>query len=337
MIARREFITLLGGAAAAWPLAARAQERVRRIGWISAIEGDDPQTERRLAALHRGLHRLGWIDGRNVRVDLRSGSGTEKLRKNIAELIALAPDVLLSSGAASLALLLQATRTIPIVFANVADPVGAGFIDSLAEPGGNATGFLQAEYILSGKLAELLKEIAPTVKRAAVLRDPTITAAIGQFAIIQSVAPSLGLDVRAVNVRRADEIERAIAAFVRSGPGGLIVPAGATAAVNRRRIIALAAQHKLPSVYSGRIFVSDGGLVSYGPDNLVQFEQMATYIDRILKGAKPADLPVQAPTKYELVINLKTAKALGLDGAADAARPRRRGDRVTGRKREGSK
>jgi putative ABC transport system substrate-binding protein len=309
---RREFIGLLGGAVASWPLAVRAQERARRIGWISALEGDDPQTETRLAALHRGLQRLGWIDGRNVRVDLRSGSGPEKLRKNIAELISLAPDVLLSSGAASLAQLLQATRTIPIVFANVADPVGAGFIDSLAEPGGNATGFLQAEYILSGKLAELLKEIAPTVTRAAVLRDPTITAAIGQFAIIQSVAPSLGLDVRAVNVRQADEIERALAKFVHSGPGGLIVPAGATAAVNRRRIIALAARYNLPAVYSGRIFVSDGGLVSYGPDNLVQFEQMATYIDRILKGAKPADLPVQAPTKYELVVNLKTAKALGL-------------------------
>jgi ABC-type uncharacterized transport system substrate-binding protein len=314
-VKRREFITLLGGAAAAWPLAAHAQqtERMRRIGVIMAIEDDDPQTQRRLAALHRGLQQLGWVDGRNIRVDVRSGSGTEKLRKNISELIALSPDVLLSAGAASLAQLLQATRAVPIVFANVADPVGAGFIDSLAQPGGNATGFLQAEYGLSGKLVELLKEIAPGVTRAAVLRDPTITAAIGQFAVIQVVAPSLGLDVRAVNVRQADEIERAITAFARSGAGGLIVPAGATASVNRGRIIALAARHKLPAVYSGRIFVGDGGLMSYGPDNLTQFEQAATYIDRILKGAKPADLPVQAPTKYDLVINLKTAKALGLE------------------------
>jgi putative ABC transport system substrate-binding protein len=211
----------------------------------------------------------------------------KNLGRNVKELIALAPDVLLSSGAASLAHLLQATRTIPIVFVNVADPVGAGFIDSLAEPGGNATGFLQSEYSLNGKLAELLKEIAPTITRAAVLRDPTITAAIGQFAVIQSVAPSLGLDVRAVNVRQADEIDRGIAAFARSGHGGLIVPSGATANVNRSRIIALAAKHKLPAVYGNRIFAGDGGLVSYGPDNLAQFEQVATYVDRILKGEKP--------------------------------------------------
>ena len=312
---RREFLVALGGGAAAWPFMARAQqgERFRRIGVITAIEDDDPQTQRRMAALHRGLQQLGWVDGRNIRVDLRSGSGTEKLRKNISELIALAPDVLLSTGAASLAPLLQATRTIPIVFANVADPVGAGFIDSLAQPSGNATGFLQAEYGLSGKLAELLKEIAPGVTRAAVLRDPTITAAIGQFAVIQSVAPSLGLDVRAVNVRQADEIERAITSFARSGAGGLIVPSGATAAVNRGLIIALATRHKLPAVYGGRIFVGDGGLMSYAADNVPQFEQAATYIDRILKGEKPGDLPVQAPTKYELVINLKTAKAIGLE------------------------
>ena len=309
---RREFIGFVGGAMA-WSLATRAQERVRRIGWISAIEGDDPQTQTRLAALRRGLQKLGWIDGGNVRVDLRSGSGVEILRKNIAELITAGPDVLLSSGAASLEQLLRATRTIPIVFANVADPVGAGLIDSLAQPGGNATGFLREEYSLNGKLAELLKQIAPTVTRAAVLRDPTIAAAIGQFAVIQSVAPSLGLDIRAVNVRQTDDIERGITAFARSGPGGLIVVSGATGASNRRRIIALAAQYKLPSVYSGRIFVSDGGLLSYGPDNLAQFEQMAAYIDRILRGAKPAELPVQAPTKYELIINLKTAKTLGLE------------------------
>jgi putative ABC transport system substrate-binding protein len=313
---RREFVTLLGGAAVAWPLSARAQqsERIRRIGMIVSLEDDDPQTQRRMAALHRGLQQLGWIDGRNIRIDLRSGADTEeKRRRNISELIALSPDVLLSAGAASLAVLLQMTRTIPIVFANVADPVGAGFIDSLAQPGGNATGFLDAEYSLSGKLAELLKEIAPVVTRAAVLRDPTISAAIGQFAVIQSVAPSLGLDVRAVNVRQADEIERSITAFARSGAGGLIVPASATASVNRGRIIALAARHKLPAVYSARIFVGDGGLMSYAADTVPQFEQAATYIDRILKGEKPADLPVQAPTKYELAINLKTAKALGIE------------------------
>jgi putative ABC transport system substrate-binding protein len=310
---RRAFLALVGGAAAAWPFPTYAQERVKVIGWISAIGLDDVQTDARLAALHRGLRKLGWIDGRNVRVELRSGSGMENLRKNIAELIALSPDVLLSSGAASLQQLLPATKTIPIVFANVSDPVGAGFIDSLAQPGGNATGFLQAEYGLSGKLAELLKQIAPSVKRAAVLRDTTITAAIGQFGVIQAVAPSLGLDIRAVNVREADEIDRGIAAFARSGPGGLIVTSGATATIHRRRIIALAERYKLPAVYSGRIFAADGGLLSYGADNIAQFEQMATYIDRVFKGAKPADLPVQAPTKYELIINLKTAKAIGLD------------------------
>jgi putative ABC transport system substrate-binding protein len=295
------------------PFVARAQaERMKRIGVIMGIEGDDPQVQRRMVALHRGLHQLGWVEGRNLRVDFRSGSGAERLRKNIAELIALGPDILLSGGAASLGPLLQATRTIPVVFANVADPVGAGFIDSLAQPGGNATGFMQAEYGLSAKMAELLKELAPDVTRIAVLRDTTNTAAIGQFAIIQYVAPSLGLDVRSVNVRRADEIERAISVFARSAPGGLIVPAGATASVNRGRIIALAAQYKLPAVYSARIFVGDGGLISYGPDNLAQFEQVAAYVDRILKGENPANLPVQAPTKYELIINLKTSKMLGL-------------------------
>ena len=307
---RREFLGALG--AAAWPALARAQDRVKRIGWISAIEFDDVQTRARLAALHRGLQKLGWIEGQNLRVELRTGSGVENLRRNIAELIALSPDLLVSSGAASLQQLLPATRTIPIVFANVSDPVGAGFIDSLAQPGGNATGFLQTEYGVSGKLAELLKQIAPTVTRAAVLRDPTIAGAIGHFAIVQSVAPSLGLDIRAVNVREAAEIDRGIAAFARSGPGGLIVVSGATASNNRRQIIALADRYKLPAVYSSRIFASDGGLVSYGPDNLTQFEQMAVYVDRILNGAKPAELPVQAPTKYELVVNLKAAKALGL-------------------------
>jgi putative ABC transport system substrate-binding protein len=307
---RREFLGALG--ASVWPALAVAQQRVKLIGWLTAFDSDDVQTQSRLAAMHRGLQKLGWIEGRNLRVELRAGSGAENLRKNIAELIALSPDLLVSSGAASLQQLLPATRTIPIVFANVSDPVGAGFIDSLAHPGGNATGFLQTEYGVSGKLAELLKQIAPTITRAAVLRDPTIAGAIGHFAIVQSVAPSLGLDIRAVNVRDAEEIDRGIAAFARSGAGGLIVVSGATANIHRERIIALADRYKLPAVYSSRIFVGEGGLLSYGPDNLAQFEQMATYIDRILKGARPADLPVQAPTKYELAINVRTAKALGL-------------------------
>ncbi len=309
---RRKFLGLLGGAAAAWPLAARAQDRVRRIGWLSAIELDDPLNQHRLSALRHGLQLLGWVEGRNLVIDVRFRPGTANIRKNAAELIALKPDVLLCSGAASLAELLPATRTIPIVFANVADPVGAGFVDSLAEPGGNATGFLQAEYSLNGKHAELLKQIAPNVTRVGVLRNSTITAAIGQFAVIQAVAPSLGLDIRAINVRQRDEIGRGLAAFARSANGGLIVTAGATTNIYRRWIIELAAQYKLPAVYSSRTFVREGGLVSYGANELAQFEHMANYIDRILKGAKPADLPVQAPTKYELVINFKTAKALGL-------------------------
>jgi ABC-type uncharacterized transport system substrate-binding protein len=311
---RREVLAVLGGAAV-WASATRAQqnERVRRIGWLSGIDGNDPVTQERLATLRRGLQQLGWIDGRNVHIELRSGAGPEEFRERAAELVALSPDLLLSSGAASLPALLQATRTIPILFVNIADPVGTGFIDSLAEPGGNATGFLQAEYALSGKMAEVLKQIAPTITRAAVLRDTTIISSIGQFAVIQSVAPSLRLDVRAINVHRADEIEQGIAAFARSGQGGLIVPSGATVNVHRNLIIALAARHRLPAIYSNRTFVSDGGLISYGPDILVQFQQIATYIDRVLKGAKPADLPVQAPSKYELIINLKTAKVLGIE------------------------
>jgi putative ABC transport system substrate-binding protein len=310
---RREFIAAVGGAAA-WPLVARAQqgERVRRIGVIMALEGDDPQMRARLAAFRAGLQQLGWVEGRNLRIDVRSNSGAQNIRKNIAELIALAPDVLLSAGIASLGPLLQATRSLPVVFVNVTDPVGAGLIDSLAQPGSNATRFLQSEYGLSGKLPELLKQIAPGVTRAAVLRDLALTVGIGQFAVIQSVAPSLGLDVRPINMRDAADIERGVVAFVRSGHGGLIVTSGAIGNVHRARIIALAAQYKLPAVYPTRIFVSDGGLISYGPNTVDQFRQAASYVDRILKGEKPADLPVQAPTKYELVINLKTAKALGL-------------------------
>jgi putative ABC transport system substrate-binding protein len=257
---------------------------------------------------------LGWVDGRNVRIDYRWGLGqADTIRRQAAELAALAPDVVLSSGAASLAQLMQATHTVPIVFVNVSDPVGGGFVDSLSRPGGNATGFMQFEYDLSGKWLELLKQIAPNVTHAAVLRDPALPSGIGQFAVIQSVAPSVGVEVRPVSVRDAAEIERAIAAFARSPNSGLIVTSSALTVRHRELIIALAARHKLPAVYYRRYFVATGGLISYGYDVVDQFRRAAGYVDRILKGEKPADLPVQAPTKYELVINLKTAKALGLD------------------------
>jgi putative tryptophan/tyrosine transport system substrate-binding protein len=314
---RREFISLLGSAAAAWPLAARAQQadRVRRIGaLIGAPSADNPDAQANIRAFLQVLQQLGWTDGRNVRIDIRWGAGNaDDIRKYAAELAALAPDVIFASGTASVGPMLQATRTVPIVFANVADPVGAGFVDSLARPGGNASGFIQFEYSLSGKWLELLKQIAPGVTRAAVLRDPAITSGIGQFAVIQSVAPSVGVEVSAINVRDAGEIERAVTAFARSSNGGLIVTASALAVLHRQLIIALAARHKLPAVYYRRYFVTSGGLISYGYDVVEQFRGAAGYVDRILKGATPADLPVQAPTKYELVINLKTANALGLD------------------------
>jgi putative ABC transport system substrate-binding protein len=301
----------------AWPLAARAQQadRVRRIGaLIGAPTADNPDAQANIGAFLQVLQQLGWTDGRNVRIDLRWGAGNaDEIRKYAAELAALAPDVIFASGTASGGPMLQATRTVPIVFANVADPVGAGFVDSLARPGGNASGFIQFEYSLSGKWLELLKQIAPGVTRAAVLRDPAITSGIGQFAVIQSVAPSVGVEVSAINVRDAGEIERAVTAFARSSNGGLIVTASALAVLHRQPIIALAARHKLPAVYYRRYFVTSGGLISYGYDVVEQFRGAAGYVDRILKGATPADLPVQAPTKYELVINLKTAKALGLD------------------------
>jgi putative ABC transport system substrate-binding protein len=315
-IARREFITLLGGAAAAWPLAARGQqgERMRRVGVLLGFAADDPEGQTRLAAFAEGLEQLGWTFGGNVRIDTRSGAGNaDDTRKYAAELAALAPDVILAAGSATVAPLLQATRTVPIVFTIVPDPVGAGFVDSLARPGGNATGFLSFEYGMSGKWLALLKEIAPGVTRAAVIRDPAITAGIGQFAAIQSVAPSVGVEVSAVNVRDAGEIERAVAAFGRSSNGGLIVTGSALAFIHRNLLVTLAAQHKLPAVYWDRTVVPRGGLISYGPDLRDQFRQAAAYVDRILRGEKPADLPVQAPTKYELVINLKTAKALGLE------------------------
>ena len=314
---RREFITLLGGAAAAWPLKARAQqgERMRRIGVLTAGTGlwDDPDGEARSAAFLQGLQQLGWTDGRNMHIDYRLGAGdADNMRKYAAELVALAPDVILASGTATMAPLLQATRTVPIVFAQVTDPVGAGFVDSLARPGGNATGFLLFEYSISGKWLELLKEIAPHVSWVGVIRDPAQTAGTGQFAVIQSVAPSVGMEVSAINVRDAPEIERSVAAFARSANGGLIVTASALSVVHRDLIVTLAARHKLPAVYYRRLYATGGGLISYGPDVVEQNRRAASYVDRILKGEKPADLPVQAPTKYELVINLKTAKALGL-------------------------
>jgi len=312
---RREFITLLGGAAVAWPLGARAQqgERMRRVGVLSALAADDPQGQTRLASFVQELQRLGWTDGRNLRIDYRWAAGNvADIRKYAAELVALAPDVILTTGPSTMGPLLQATRTVPIVFAILPDPVGAGYVDSLSRPGGNATGFMMFEYSLCGKWLELLKEIAPGVTRAAVLRDAAITAGIGQFAVIQSVAPSVGVEVSPINMGDAAEIERAVVAFARDANGGLIDTASALSAVHRELIITLAARYKLPAMYFERYYAAAGGLVSYGPSFIDQYGRAAGYVDRILKGEKPADLPVQAPTKYELVINQKTAKALGL-------------------------
>ena len=375
---RRQFITLLGGAAA-WPLAARAQQgdRVRRIGVLIASTADDPEAQARIAAFTEALSQLGWTDGRNVRIDVRwATTNADGLRRHADELVALLPDVIVAAtGTATVAPLLQATRNaalaskasgqhgdfntmhapdtrpepgssaraVPIVFAVVIDPVGAGFVASLARPGGNATGFTIFEYGLSGKWLELLKQVAPGTTRAAVLRDPTIASGIGQFAAIQAVAPSLGVELTPVDVRDAPEIERAVTAFAsaalaseasgqrgnsivrspdarpepgssaRGSNGGLIVTANALASRHRDLIITLAARHRLPAVYAWRYFAADGGLISYGPDLFDQYRRAAGYVDRILRGEKPADLPVQAPTRYELVINLKTAKALGID------------------------
>jgi putative tryptophan/tyrosine transport system substrate-binding protein len=314
---RRDFITVMGGAAAAYPISARGQQaqRVRQIGVLLGSpteESSDSKTY--VPVIVQELQKLGWADGQNVRIQIRWGAGNpDIIRKDAAELVALAPDVIFVSGTASLGPMLQSTRSVPVVFANVADPVGAGFVDSLARPGGNATGFIQFEYSLSGKWLELLKEIAPSVTRAAVLRDPAITSGIGQFAVIQSVAPSVGVEVSAINVRDAGEIERAILAFKRSSNDGLILTASALAVHHSELIIRLAARHKLPAIYYRRFFVTSGGLMSYGYDIVEQFRSAAGYVDRILKGEKPAELPVQAPTKYELVLNLKTAKALAID------------------------
>ena len=286
---------------------------MRRIGVLMTTTADDPDGQARNAAFLQGLQPLGWTVGRNVRIDYRwSADNADDTRKYAAELVALAPDVILTGGAAGVAPLLQATRTVPIVFVLVADPVGAGFVDSMARPGGNATGFTAIEYGMGGKWLELLKEIAPGVKRAAVIRDPAISVGIGLFGAIQSAAPTLGVEASPINVRDAGEIERAIAAFARASNGGLIVTSSPAAFIHRELIVTLAARHKLPAVFPVRLFVNSGGLISYGPDTNDQYRRAASYVDRILKGAKPADLPVQAPVKYELVINLKTAKALGI-------------------------
>jgi putative ABC transport system substrate-binding protein len=314
---RRQFLRGCGGAAIAWPLVARAQQpdRIRVIGVLVAGTADNPEHQARVEAFRQGLQQLGWTDGRNARFDIRwATTNTDALRKHAAELAALAPDVIVSAaGTTTTAPLLEATRDLPIVFVILIDPVGAGFVASLARPGGNATGFLMFEYGLSGKWLELLKQIAPGVTRVAVLRDPTIASGIGQFGAIQSAAPSLGLEATPFNVRDAGEIERDIAAFARSANGGLIVTTTPRSLIHRDLIIALAARHRLPAVYSIRPFFAHGGLIAYGPDILDQFRRSAAYVDRILKGEKPADLPVQAPTKYELLINVRTAKALGLE------------------------
>jgi len=313
---RREFITLLGGAAVAWPRAARAQQadRMRRVGVLESRAADDPEGRARLAVFAQGLRELGWTEGRNVRIDYRwAAANADRYRTYAAELVALAPDVILASASASVTALQQTTRTVPIVFVNVIDPVGAGFVASLARPGGNATGFTLFEYSLSGKWLELFKEIAPNLTRIAILRDPAIAAGIGQFAVIQAMAPpSFGVELSPIDERDGGEIERDIAAFARAPNGGLIVTASQGAVANRELIIMLAARHRLPAVYPFRYFVTSGGLISYGPDTTEQYRRAASYVDRILKGQKAADLPVQAPTKYELAINLKTAKALGL-------------------------
>jgi putative tryptophan/tyrosine transport system substrate-binding protein len=313
---RREFITLLGSAAAAWPLAAWAQqpERMRRIGVLTPFPADDAEGHARLTAFAQALQQLGWTVGQNVRVDYRWGPGNaETMRKYATELVALSPDVVLAYSSAAVPPLLEASRSVPIVFAGVADPVAAGFVESLARPGGNATGFLMFEYGQSGKWLEVLKQIAPGVKRVAVLRDPTIASGIGQLGAIQSAAPSLGMEAIPVNVRDVGEIERNIAALAHSSNGGVVVTGSPEASRHRDLIVTLAARHRLPAVYPYRSFVIDGGLISYGPDMVDQYRRAAGYVGRILKGEKPADLPAQAPTRFELVINLKTAKALALD------------------------
>jgi len=309
---RREFIGLLGGAAAGWPLAGYAQqpEQTRRIGVLMSINADNAEARPRLAAFQKSLQQLGWTD---VRIDVRWGAGDkDRIRDLAAEIVSLAPDAILAAGSVPLEQLLRVTRILPIVFVHVVDPVGAGFVRTLAQPGGNVTGLMQFEYSVSGKWLELLKQVAPQVTQAAILRDPSISSGIGQFAVIQSVASTYGVEVSAVDVRDHAEIENALTILARQQNGGLVVTSSAVAVVHRRPIIALAAKHKLPAVYFERFYVIDGGLISYGSSNVDQYRRAADYINRILRGEKAADLPVQAPTEYELVVNLKTAKALGL-------------------------
>ena len=313
---RRDFIKVIAGSGAAtWPLLARAQqgERARRIGVLMNVPENEPNAQARFAAFLQGMQQLGWADGRNIRIDTRWGGNDAKMRKNAAELVALAPEIIVAAGSASMGPLMQISGTVPIVFLTVPDPVGAGYVNSLARPGGNATGFLLFEYSIGGKWLDLLKQIAPEVNRVAVLRDPAISAGLGQYGAVQSAASSFGVEASAVNLRDVSEIERDIAAFATTSGGGLIVSGSPQAIINRRLIITLAARHKLPAIYYERFFVDGGGLISYGPDLIDQFRRAPGYVDRILKGEKPADLPVQAPTKYALVINLKTAKALDLN------------------------
>jgi putative ABC transport system substrate-binding protein len=312
---RREFITLLGGGVV-WPLMAYGQqaERMRRIGILTGIAGEDAETKARISAFLQELQRLGWTEGRNVRIDIRAGAGNAvATRKYAAELVALGPDVILGTGASPAALLVEASHTVPIVFTIVVDPIGAGLVEKLSRPGGNATGFMQFDYSLSGKWVELLKQVAPGLTQVAVIRDASSSAAIGQFAVIQALAPSLGLEVSTVNVGKPGDVDRGVTAFAREPNGGLIITSGPSTVVHRDLIVSLAARHKLPAVYFDRTHVVGGGLMSYGADLVGQFRQAANYVDRILRGEKPANLPVQAPTRYDLVINLRTAKALGLD------------------------
>src|SRR5215471_6530124 len=315
-LGRREFITLIGGAVTTWPLAARAQQSkpMRRVAVLMPYSANDPQTQNRNAAFLQGLQQLGWTVGENVQIDYRWSAGNEdETRKYAAELVGFAPDVIFTAGSAGVEPLRRVTRTVPIVFVIVPDPVGAGFVDSMSRPGGNITGFTQFDYSIAAKWLALLKEIGPNTTRAAVLRDPAITAGIGQWATIQSVSSSVGIEVSPISVVNAAEMESAVTAFARSPNGGLIVTGSALTVVRRDLIIALAARYRLPAVYYDRYYASAGGLISYGSNNVEQFRSAATYVDRILKGEKPADLPVQTATKYELVINLKTAKALGLN------------------------
>jgi ABC-type uncharacterized transport system substrate-binding protein len=314
-VRRRDFIKVIAGSMAVWPLAARAQqpEQVRRIGVLMSDVAEDSEGQARLTAFVQARQQLGWTDGRNVRIDIRwGGADADRHRRYAAELVTLAPDVIFATTTPVVAALQQATRTVPIVFAAVVDPVGAGFVTNLAQPGGNTTGFALYEYGVSGKWLALLKEIAPNVTRAAVVRDPSTASGIGQLAAIQAVAPSLGIELTPLDVRDESELERAVALFARKPNGGIIITASPTARMNRQQVIALVAQHRLPTVYPFRYFATDGGLMCYGPNVIEQFRFAADYISRVLKGEKPADLPVQAPAKYELVINLKTAKALGL-------------------------